>query len=604
MIKIFSSKYARYTLFAIGGLFLGWIFFHQPQKNEISNKDAGQTEKSIIWTCAMHPQIRMDHPGKCPICGMDLIPLNQETSAGIDPDAIQLTKEAAELADIQTSVVKRQLPVKAVRLYGKVQADERLVQSQVSQMPGRLEELMVNFTGESVRKGQPLAILYSPELVTAQQELLEAAKMKSSQYEIYEAAMEKLRQWKLTDEQIKGIEESGKVKNEFEIVANTSGAITDRRVNKGDYVNPGTILFVVADLSSVWIMFDAYETDLPFLKNGDKLTFKVQALPGENFAGRIGFIDPVINPVTRVARVRVEINNASGRLKPEMFATGIIKANLSQYGDRFIIPRSSILWTGTRSIVYVKQPGSSEPIFKMREIELGPSLDDSWVVMNGLQEGEEIATSGTYSIDASAQLEGKPSMMNPGGGRVSTGHQHGEMQPGMEMPGNNQQPADNKEDIPVVSPQIKVDMDFIMQLNVVFDRYIELKNALVNDDEVTTREASKRIQDALGNVDMNLLTGDPHLKWMEILNNLNGKTGTINSAESIDIQRSEFAELSDQLYKAIKTFGLMGKTVYYQFCPMTNNGKGAYWLSETKEIQNPYLGKSMSTCGTIKEELK
>jgi len=364
----------------------------------------------------MHPQIRMDHPGKCPICGMDLIPLNQETKSSTDPDAIQLTKEAAELANIQTSVVTRQLPVKEVRLFGKVQADERLLQSQVSQMPGRIEELMVNFTGENVRKGQPLAILYSPELVNAQQELLEAAKMKSSQQEIYEAAQEKLRQWKLTDEQINQIEKSGIVTNDFEIVANTNGVIIDRRVNKGDHVDFGTILFDVADLSNVWVMFDAYETDLPFIKNGDRISFTVQALPGVNFEGRIGFIDPFINPITRITRVRVEINNTSGRLKPEMFATGIIKANLNQYGARLIIPRSSVLWTGTRSIVYVKQPGS-EPIFKMREIELGPYLGDSWVVMNGLQEGEEIATNGTYSIDASAQLEGKPSMMNPGGGR-------------------------------------------------------------------------------------------------------------------------------------------------------------------------------------------
>jgi Cu(I)/Ag(I) efflux system membrane fusion protein len=361
----------------------------------------------------MHPQIRMDHPGKCPICGMDLIPLRNEGSVSVDPDAIKLTREAAELANVETSVVTRQKTVKEVRLYGKVQADERLLQSQTAQMPGRIERLLVNFTGETVRKDQPLAIIYSPDLITAQQELLEAAKMKQSQPEIYAAAKDKLRQWKLADNQISEIENSGKVTDNSEIYSNTDGVVIARRVNNGDHVDQGTVLFDVANLSDVWIMFDAYESDLPFLKTGDNLSFNVQALPGSNFTGRITFIDPVIDPVARVAKVRVEIGNNAGKLKPEMFVTGIVKADLSQYSNKLVIPRSAVLWTGVRSIVYVRQSDTEEPVFKMREIELGPSLGNSYVVLTGLNEGEEVVTNGTYSVDASAQLEGKPSMMNP-----------------------------------------------------------------------------------------------------------------------------------------------------------------------------------------------
>jgi len=439
MKKLFSNKYVRYGLFIIAGLFLGWLFFHSPHKEEEKQLNMEQISSTAIWTCAMHPQIRMDQPGKCPICGMDLIPLSQGNDENIDPDAIPLTKEAAQLANVQTSVVTRQKPVKEVRLFGKVQADERSIQSQVSHLPGRIERLMVNFTGERVQIGQPLAIVYSPELITAQQELLEAAVMKQSQPEIYEAAKDKLRQLKLTDNQIANIENLGKVKDNFEIVSNTNGVIIERRVNNGDQVNQGTVLFDVADLSHVWIMFDAYESDLPFLSAGDNITFTVQALPGINFTANIIFIDPVIDPVTRVAKVRVEINNESGRLKPEMFATGIVKADLNQYRDKLVIPRSAVLWTGTRSIVYVKQTETDEPVFKMREIELGPSLGESYVVVNGLNEGEEIVTQGTFSVDAAAQLEGKPSMMNPQGGKVSTGHQHDETQmSGMEMPENQQ----------------------------------------------------------------------------------------------------------------------------------------------------------------------
>ena len=312
---------------------------------------------------------------------MDLIPLKQGGgTTNTDPNAIHMTDAAAQLANVLTSVVSKQNPVKEFRLYGKVQADERLLQSQVSYFPGRIEKLFVNFTGEGVRKGQTLALIYSPDLVTAQQELLETAKTKSSQPVLYEAAKDKLRQWKLSENQIAAIESSGKVKTDFEVFANTTGIVSARRVNNGDYISPGSVLFDVADLSHVWIMFDAYESDLPYLSQGQKVSFTFQALPGEDYSGNISFIDPVLDPVTRVARVRVEISNQGGKLKPEMFATGIVKANLNQYKDKLVIPRTAVLWTGKRSVVYVKQTGTDEPVFKIREIELGPMLGNSYVV--------------------------------------------------------------------------------------------------------------------------------------------------------------------------------------------------------------------------------
>jgi Cu(I)/Ag(I) efflux system membrane fusion protein len=431
MKKLFSNKYFRYSLLVAAGIFLGYLFFHSRDERDEKKSNTEQiTKNTTIWTCSMHPQIRMDHPGKCPICGMDLIPLEQAENEAMDPSSIRLTKEAAELANVQTSVVSHQEPVKEVRLYGKVQADERNIQSQISQFPGRIEKLLISFTGEIVHTGQPLAIIYSPNLITAQQELLETTAMKKSQPEIYEAAREKLRQWKLTDQQIDNIEISGKVSEKFEILSTTEGIVMTRRVNSGDHVNQGTVLFDVADLSDLWIMFDAYESDLPFLNIGDRMNFNVQAFPGMTYSGRISFIDPVINPVTRVAKVRVEVKNKSDNLKPEMFVTGIARTHLDNYSDNFIIPRSAILWTGKRSVVYVKQLSFEDPVFKMREVELGPSLGDSYIVLNGLYEGEEIVTQGTFSVDAAAQLEGKPSMMNTEGGRISS-------MPGMTMPGDS-----------------------------------------------------------------------------------------------------------------------------------------------------------------------
>jgi len=430
-MKIFSNRYVSFSLILIGGILLGWIFFHSSPAKEEKHDHAAEAAKGEVWTCAMHPQIRMDKPGKCPICAMDLIPLLQSGTAEMDPAAVHLTKAAAQLANVLTSVVSRQNPEKEVRLYGKVQADERLLQNQVAHISGRVEKLLVNFTGETVTKGQKLALIYSPELVTAQQELLEAAKTKKAQPEIYEASKEKLRQWKLSDSQISAIENSGNIQTNMEVVSNTSGIVTARRVNNGDYVSQGSVLYEVSDLSRVWILFDGYESDLPFLKKGDKIDFTIQALPGASFSSSIMFIDPVIDPVNRVARVRVEISNPGAKLKPEMFATGLVKANLKEFRDMLVIPRSAVLWTGKRSIVYVKQPNSDEPIFKIREIELGPQLGNSYVVLDGLEDGEEIVTQSAFSVDAAAQLEGKPSMMNPSGGKKATS------MPGMVMPGDD-----------------------------------------------------------------------------------------------------------------------------------------------------------------------
>lgn len=434
--RLFSNRYFNYTLFVLAGLFLGWLIFRDGHGHDHEPRQSTEVAQETIWTCSMHPQIRMQEQGDCPICGMDLIPLAQNGSSGIDPDAVHLTKEGAALANVMTTVASRQKPVMEVRLYGKVQADERLLQNQVSHVSGRIEKLFVNFTGESVSKGQLLAQVYSPELVSAQQELIEAAKTKETQPAIYDAAREKLRLWKITDAQIETIENSGIAQSLVDIVSNTDGTVISRLVNTGNYISQGTLLYEIADLSGLWVLFDAYESDLRFLKRGERLTFTVEAYPGEKFTGTIAFIDPVIDPETRVARVRVETGNRSGRLKPEMFVTGIFSTALPEFSNNLIIPKSAVLWTGKRSIVYVRQPGIDEPVFTMREVELGPALGDSYVVVSGLAEGEEIVTNGTFSVDAAAQLAGKPSMMNPVGGASSTGHDHGTMSETGSVEGN------------------------------------------------------------------------------------------------------------------------------------------------------------------------
>lgn len=440
--NILRNNYLKYGLILIVGLFLGWaIFGNNPHSHSEAEEHAHEDAAGQVWTCSMHPQIKMDKPGKCPICGMDLIPL--KTSGGssdeaIDPNAIQMSKEAIALANIQTTKVSRQNPIKDVQLYGTIKADERLSQSQTSHVNGRIEKLFINFTGETVKQGQTIATIYSPELLSAQQELLEAAKMASAQPLLVQAAREKLRLWKLTNDQILNIERSGNVSPLVEIKANTGGIVVSKKVNQGDYVNQGNVLFDIANLSQVWAMFDAYEVDLPFLRVGDKIDFSLQAVPGKTFSGRVSFIDPILDKTTRTAKVRVETANPGFQLKPEMYANAIIKAPLKQYNNEIVIPKSAVLWTGKRSIVYVKQTDGDAPAFMLREIELGPSLGNSYVVISGINDGDEIVTNGAFSIDASAQLEGKRSMMNEESSRPVTGHEGHDMSSmGSDMKANS-----------------------------------------------------------------------------------------------------------------------------------------------------------------------
>ena len=572
-MKIFSNQYIRYGLFVIIGLFLGWLFFSTSNSDESKKSDSTETKIAEIWTCSMHPQIRMDKFAKCPLCAMDLILLNQNSAEAMDPDEIHFTKEAAQLANVLTTVVTKQKPIKELRLFGKVQVDERMIQSQVAHISGRIEKLFINFTGESVRKGQILALIYSPDLITAQQELLETVKTKQVYPEIYEAAKEKLLQWKLTPKQIANIENSKKIKTNIEVYATSNGIVTAKQINVGDYVGQGTVLFEVSDLSRIWVQFDAYESDLHFIKKGNKIDFTIQAIPNEFFNGIISFIDPVIDPSTRVAKVRLEINNQQGKLKPEMFVTGYVKANLDQYQNKLVVPKTAVLWTGKRSIVYVKKPGN-DPIFKIRQIELGPILGNSYVVEKGLTEGEEIVTEGAFSVDAAAQLEGKPSMMN------------------------SKDDALNNENI----QKITISKEAKKALESIINDYVVLQTALASDDFNKAQKQIINLQKTIPNVNMELFTGESHEIWMEfqskIVNNLN----KLEKEKDIEKIRKSFLNLSVTYVAIIETFGPFSKKIYLINCPMATNNKGGDWLSYTKEVKNPYYGKSMLTCGSIKKE--
>ena len=580
------------------GILLGWLLFGGDQE-QVNNQQTMKEDNSItIWTCSMHPQIRQTEPGDCPICGMKLIPLKDEANE-INPAAISMSETAMKLADIQTAIVRKNTAVKQVRLDGKVDADERLLFTQSSHIPGRIERLTVDFTGDYLKKGQVIAYIYSPELVTAQEELFEAKKIKDTQPQIFSAAREKLKNWKLSDEQINDILKTGKPQDNFPVLADVSGFVTHKMVNPGDYVQKGKGLYQIVDLSRVWVMFDVYESDLAWIKKGDMVNFTIASLPGENFSGSISFIDPVINPKTRVAKARIEVINTGHKLKPEMFASGLVDARLSARSNNLTVPKTAVMWTGTRSVVYVKHVSASGVNFILREVTLGPALGDSYIVEKGLQPGEEVAIHGTFSIDAAAQLAGKPSMMNPEGGVALTSHNHstqntmtGDMND--MKSGNEKKTADKTK----ISEKVKT------ALQPLYGAYFELKNNLVQDNFEGAVQSAKNMSNVLNQINMGIFTEDAHMIWMKYQPNLKDGLTHIDHMQTIDDLRDEFINISKAMIALSESFGSMNGKVYVQHCPMADHNKGADWLSMDKEIKNPYFGSAMLTCGEIKETIQ
>jgi Cu(I)/Ag(I) efflux system membrane fusion protein len=608
------KKYKNYIIgigILIIGIILGNVFSGDNTKPSHNEEEHNFVQDPVtkLWTCSMHPQIRMKKPGKCPICGMTLIPLDDSkgTEEKIASNEIVMTPEAIQLANIQTTIVEKANAVKQIRLLGRVQPDERRLFSQVSHIPGRIERLYVNFTGEKVYRGQKIVRIYSPDLISAQKELFEAIRSRAIYPQLYTASRNKLKLWKLSDRQIDAIEKSGKVQEQIDILSDYSGYVMKRNVELGDHVMEGSNLFDIADLSDVWVMFEAYEADIPWIQVGNTVDFTISAIPSKKFKGKVTYIDPFVSSSTRVAKVRVEVKNPGNKLLPEMYANGIINAKLTHIKNAIIIPKSAVLWTGKRAVVYVKVPHKKTISFVYREIILGQDMGDFYIVEKGLKEGEVVATNGVFRIDASAQLIGQKSMMNPTGAKGNTGGMAG-----MDMGGGYKKkskmsdaemkkmkkPAKNM----VMIDKSKIDPKFKKQLGDVIDTYINLKDALFNGDFAQAKIQSEKVKKSLNNVDMLLLLGDAHNEWMKDLKILNIQVTNVINAKDIENQRINFAKLSSALGVSIDKFGFKNsnKPLYLEYCSM----KKAYWLSYDKVIKNPFYGDAMPTCGEVTKQYK
>lgn len=607
--------------FILATFFLGrWTAPHSNDPHAGHNHDSATTAESQIWTCSMHPQIQNSESGNCPICGMKLIPIGQGAGTEEGPRSFSMSESAKALADIQTSPVEKRFPMAKIRLVGKLGYDETKEKSLTARFPARIDELFVNFTGIAVNQGDHLARVYSPELLTAQSELLSAHRYDSNGSTAL-AAKEKLRLWDLLPEQIESVIQSGKASDHFELKAPINGVVIHKNVNEGDYIKTGQPLFRIVDLSDLWLRLDAYESDLAWLRFGQQVSFSVEAYPGQTFQGQIIFIDPELDPNSRTVTIRVNVPNSERKLKPGMFAKATVESNIALAGKVYspefagkwispmhpeivkdnagtcdicgmdllpaeelgyvqdpntepplVVPASAVLRTGKRAVVYVETVDTDRPTYEGREIEIGARAGDFFIVSSGLSLGDRVVTNGAFKIDSALQIRAKPSMMNPDGGGPTPGHNHGGSTPAMDHSSHND------------SAMLEFDSESTRE---VLPHYLALQSALASDSIEGAKTALQGMMSITGHT---------------------GPAGdlihTMLAAESLDtIRRPHFEALSVALIQAVTTHeDSVESSLYQMHCPMVYPDRGADWLQSSDQLRNPYFGAAMLTCGEVRKE--
>ena len=587
-MKITKTQILTYATILLGGILLGWMIFGGSidQTDHTGHDHAQQENGSEVWTCSMHPSVRSDEPGSCPICGMDLIPASSEERE--DDFTMVMTGAAIQLANIQTTPVIRDVPQKEITLPGRIAVDERRISYVTAHFEGRIHDVKIDFTGAPIRQGEVMATIYSQEVVSAQRELLEAYRNRDRNPGMYQSAVRKFRLWEFTDEQIESIIDRGDVQTHIEILSPVDGFVMVRNVVDDQHVMEGTVIYEVANLDHLWVTLEAYEEDIDWISVGDNIQFRTRSNSGRIYEASVDYIDPAFNPQSRTIRIRADIANSGHHLRPDMLVTGTLLSNGRE--EKLMVPASAVLWTGPRSLVYVKDDSGDVPQFRVHEVELGQRAGDYYIIEDGLTGDEQVVFHGAFRIDSEMQLADRFSMMNrqPGTGAVPAGHQHGE----------REEHAREAEDL-----SEGVSDDFRAEFTEMIRVYLELKDALVESDFEGASRLSSALNNELGSIGEHRNQGDAHIAWMESYSNLTGHLSPMAEASDIEEIRTQFRYVSNLLVQAVKSFGIEG-VVYQQYCPMAFEDEGAFWLSNEEQIQNPYLPETMLGCGEVIERIE
>ncbi|MEZ4265142.1 MAG: efflux RND transporter periplasmic adaptor subunit [Myxococcota bacterium] len=593
-----------------------------------------------VYTCSMHPQIRLPEPGDCPICGMALIVATDGASGG-DGEAsrVSLSPGAQALARIQTVVAERRAADVDLRLTGRVSLDETRVATITAWLGGRIERMFVDATGTRVEKGDHLFELYSPELYVAQQELIEASRLATRLSSLggeasegahlaADAAKQKLRLWGLRDWQAKRVVKDSKPRRSVTIYAPIGGTVTARTAVQGDYVATGSPIYTIADLSQVWVILDAHESDLQWIRYGQSVSIEANAWPGRLIEGTVSFIAPTLDPKTRTVPVRVSVNNTGEALKPGMFVRGRLSAPVQGQASRnveglagkwispmhpeviadepgrcdvcgmplvpaeehwlvgpqlkgappselpLMIPAAAPLRTGRRAVVFVELPDQPEPTYELREVTLGARAGDHIVVLAGLHEGERVVAEGAFKLDSALQIRGDTSLMTL------------PAQPPAYLDAAHPEPAT------AVAAATELPPEFSKALDSTVARAAKLTAALAADD----LEAARGLAGPLAEAVTEAAAAAP--KPLDPA--LSSAAEAMHGATTLVALREALGRFMDALEPALRTYGGgLSRPWEMVRCPMARDGSGAVWLQAPGEVANPYFGASMLRCGDV-----
>jgi Cu(I)/Ag(I) efflux system membrane fusion protein len=533
----------------------------------------------VVYTCSMHPQIRQPEPGDCPICGMDLVLAGGATQARTD--RVVLSDRARALARLQTTAVGRQGEVAAqVRLSGVLEPDETTRRNVTTWVDGRIDRLHVAATGEQVHAGQVVATLYSPEVYAAHQDLLAArdqvaslqgaaGSARGAAEAALEAARQRLRLLGVPAWELERMEGASAPTRSVSVRTPFGGTVIERVATEGAFVGTGATLYRLADLEQLWALLDAYERDLPQLAEGQPVQLEVEGL-AEPLAGTVDFVDPTLDPARRTARVRVEVHNPDGRLRPGMFVEAVVAAS-PDGGAPLVVPASAALFTGKRSLVYVEHDDGQQLSYEPRTVRLGPRLGEVYPVLAGLSEGERVVTRGAFALDADLQIQGGPSMMSS--------------------------PDDRSPDAPLVG----LDAEERARLAPVMSAYLEVQRALAEDDHPATVVAATTLADATAAVQ---LVGEAGQAWSALSASMEQEARQIAGSADLAAARVDFEPLSADVQRLLRTFGNpLDEPVQVAFCPMAADNQGASWVQQGEQVDNAYFGAAMRRCGEVEQSV-
>lgn len=378
---------------------------------EHSGHNSGE-KKILFWYDPMHPAYKADKPGIAPDCGMELVPkYADEDTAAMAVGTVKISPDKQQLIGVRTATVDREPLMRTVRTTGQLTADETRIEHVHVKINGYIDKVYVDYVGQLVKKGQPLFTVYSPDLVATQEEYLIAKRgnttMGNSDFKevsqgaqsLLDSARRRLKLWDITDEQIARLDQSGEVTRTLTFYSPVSGFVMDRKAFPQTAITPDMDLYQITDLSKIWVNADIYEYEVPFVKIGQTADMSLSYYAGKTYTGKITYIYPTVDPVSRTVKVRIEVPNPRFELKPQMFTNVELKIN---YGNQILVPQEAVMDSGDKQYVFMVHEGA---MFEPRTIQMGAKLDGKVVVLSGLKPGDTIVTSGNFLVDSESRLK-------------------------------------------------------------------------------------------------------------------------------------------------------------------------------------------------------